>query len=228
MTRPSVITLDGPAAAGKTSIAHQLANVLGYVYFDTGLMYRAVTLAALDRRLDIGDEDVISRLAESVVIDIRPSAADPDAMALEVDGEDVEDRLHSGQVDRNVSAVSAYRRVREALTRQQRRIAARGQIVVVGRDIGTVVLPDADLKVYLDASVEARARRRWQEATRKGRAENYDEILAAMRRRDSIDSGRDVAPLRPAEDAVIIDTTEMTMDDVLNTVLRLVEGTQVS
>jgi cytidylate kinase len=140
------------------------------------------------------------------------------------DGEDVTWEARSAEVDAHVSIVSLYRRVRDALTAQQRRIAERGRVVMVGRDIGTVVLPDADLKLYITASVEERARRRWLECKEQGRNDTYEEILASMKRRDRIDSGREIAPLRPADDAIIVDTTDMTVEQVVAHVRRLVQA----
>ncbi|HEC24012.1 MAG TPA: (d)CMP kinase [Chloroflexi bacterium] len=225
MSKPSLIAIDGPAAAGKTTLAHQVAERLGYLYFDTGVMYRAVTLAALERGIDISDEAAISALAEQVEIDVRPPTVDDGRTStVYLDGEDVTNRLFSAAVDASVSAVSAYPGVRAAMTRQQRRIGERGQVVMVGRDIGTVVFPDADLKIYLDASVETRARRRWQDYQAKGQDGSYEDILASMRQRDRIDSQREIAPLRPARDAIVIDTTNMDAGAVLEYVLKIVES----
>lgn len=223
MTRPSIIAIDGPAASGKTTLARQLADALGYLYFDTGLMYRAVTLSALQQGISIQDEVAVTALAESLELDVQrcvPSDRTPSRLIM--NGKDVTARLRSAQVDANVSAVSAYPGVRTAMTAQQRRIGERGQVVMVGRDIGTVVFPHADLKVYLDASVEERARRRWQDYKDEGNSDSYDDVLAAMRRRDTYDSQRSVAPLRAADDAIIIDTTEMLPELVLENVLALV------
>ncbi len=223
MTRPSIIAIDGPAASGKTTLARQLADALGYLYFDTGLMYRAVTLAALERSIPIQDEAAVSALAESLLIDVRRSGlTERYPSTLYLNGRDVTAKLRSAQIDANVSAVSANPGVRAEMTWQQRRIGERGNVVMVGRDIGTVVFPRADLKVYLDASVEERARRRWQDYKDDGGLNTYEDILSAMRRRDSIDSQREVAPLRAAEDAVILDTTGMSPEDVLARVLGLV------
>lgn len=223
MAMPSIIAIDGPAASGKTTLGRDLADRLGYLYFDTGLMYRAVTLAALDRNIAVTDSDTITKLANDLHIDMERSFhAGHQVSILRIDGVDVTSRLRSADVDSNVSAVSAYPGVREAMTRQQRRIGEGGRIVMVGRDIGTVVLPNADLKLYLDASVEERARRRWQDFQEGGTSDSYENILDAMRERDRKDSTRSVAPLRPALDAIMIDTTQMSTPDLLNYVLQLI------
>jgi cytidylate kinase len=225
MARPSVIAIDGPAASGKSTLGQRLAEALGYLYFDTGVMYRAVTLAALRRGVDPNDEAAVTRLAEVVHIDVvPPTVADGRQYTVLLDGEDVTWDLRQPEVDAWVSPVSAYPGVRAALLSQQRRIAAGGRVVMVGRDIGTVVLPNADLKIYLDASLEERARRRYKEMMARGQSASYEEVLRSMRRRDEIDSRRATAPLRPAPDAVVIDSTTMDADAVLKHVLKLVEG----
>lgn len=225
MKRPLTIAIDGPSASGKSTLAHTLAQKLGYLYFDTGVMYRAVTLAALRQGIDLADEAALARLAETTDIDVvTPTVEDGRDCTVLLDGEDVTWQLRSAAVDAGVSIPSAYAGVREALTRQQRRIGERGRVVMAGRDIGTVVLPGADLKIYLDASAEARARRRWLDCQAGGRPDSYDDILAAMRRRDEIDSHRALAPLRPAADAIILDTTQLDAQAVLDRVLKLVNS----
>lgn len=216
MTLPNIIAIDGPAASGKSTLALRLANDLGYLYFDTGVMYRAVTWAALDRGLDFRDEAAITRLAEQVQIDVRPpSLADGRPNDILVDEQDITWAIRSPEVEASVSVVSAYPGVRKALTIAQRRVGQRGRVVMVGRDIGTVVLPEADLKIYLDASVEERASRRYAELVERGEPADYEDILAAMRRRDQIDSTRKVAPLRPAPDARILTSNDLDADQVL-------------
>ncbi len=225
MPKPSTIAIDGTAASGKSTIGRLLAERLGYLYLDTGAMYRAVTWVALQRGLDIADEEAITALAEAVEIEVvPPTANDGRQYTVYADGEDVTWQIRRPEVDANVSPVSAYPGVRRALTAQQRRIGRRGRVVMVGRDIGTVVMPDADLKIYLDATVEERARRRYREILARGESADYGEVLAAMRRRDKLDSEREVAPLRPAKDAVIIDTTDLTVEEVLARVMELVEA----
>lgn len=227
MPLPSIIAIDGPAASGKSTVGEQVADRLGYLYFDTGAMYRAITWIALARDVEIADEAAVTRLAETVRIDVLPATvADGRQYTVLADGYDITWDLRRPEVDRYVSPVSAYPGVRVALTEQQRRIARAGRIVMVGRDIGTVVVPGADLKIYLDASVEERARRRNQERIQHGERANYEEILAAMRRRDEIDSQRTHAPLRPAEDAMIIDSTHLGIEEVVERVLELVSMTK--
>ncbi|MBC8248058.1 MAG: (d)CMP kinase [Anaerolineales bacterium] len=223
MSKPSTIAIDGPAASGKSTIGELLARRLGYLYLDTGAMYRAVTWVALEQGIDIADEEAITALAESVEINItRPTVDDGRQYTVYANGQDVTWEIRRPEVDANVSPVSAYPGVRQALTDQQRRIGRRGRIVMMGRDIGTVVLPDADLKIYLEATVEERARRRHREILERGEETDYEEVLAAMRRRDKIDSEREAAPLRPADDAIIIDTTELSIAEVLAKVEELV------
>jgi cytidylate kinase len=211
-----VIAIDGAAASGKSTVGGILARRLGYTYFDTGIMYRAVTWAALERGIAIDDEIAVTALAESLVIEVTPPTQDDGRQHdVCVDRQDATWAIRQPAVDAAVSPVSAYRGVRRALTEQQRRIAAKGCIVMVGRDIGTVVLPDADLKLYMQASVEERARRRYQECLARGENVTYQEVLVSMYRRDRIDSQRTYAPLRPADDAIIIDTDGLDIDEVM-------------
>ncbi|MFN8597277.1 MAG: (d)CMP kinase [Anaerolineae bacterium] len=221
--KPTTIAIDGPAASGKSTVGAALAQHLGYLYFDTGVMYRAVTWAALQRGLNINDEAAITRLAETITIDVtEPTKADGRLCTVWCDSVDVSWLTRSPEVDANVSPVSAYPGVRSAMTAQQRRIGLRGSVVMVGRDIGTVVLPEAPLKIYLDASVEERARRRFREMQARGdTTQSYDEILAAMKRRDAIDSGRATAPLKAAADAIRIDSTTLDVAQVIARVEQL-------
>ena len=220
--QPSIIAIDGPAASGKSTIGLRLANTLSYLYFDTGLMYRAITWLALDHDMSLSNEAAITVLAEKTHIDVAPaSKSDGRACDVLVAGRDITWQTRLPDVEANVSIVSAYRGVRAALTEQQRRIGKRGQIVMVGRDIGTVVLPDADLKIYLDASAEERAQRRYDEIIARGGSADYSDILAKVIERDRIDSTRDVAPLKAAPDAVVINTDKLTEDEVFERVLAL-------
>jgi cytidylate kinase len=233
MHYPSTIAIDGPAASGKSTVGALLAVELGYVYFDTGVMYRAVTWEALQRQVPVSDEEAVTGLSQVLHIEVTaPTKDDGRQYTVYADGVDVTWNLRCPEVNQNVSQVSAYPGVRRALVQQQRRIARQGCIVMVGRDIGTVVLPEADLKLYLDARVGERARRRHQEIVRRRQGETgsqpqsqeYQGILEAMVRRDDIDSNRQVSPLRPAEGAVIIDTTEMTISQVLACILERVRN----
>jgi cytidylate kinase len=224
MSVPKIIAIDGPAASGKSTIAEKLAADLGYLYFDTGVMYRAVTLAALRKLHSVVDEAAVSALASTVQIDVLPpSTNDGRLYSVLLDGEDVTWAIRQPEVDRNVSQVSAYPLVREAMTEQQRRIGQRGLVVMVGRDIGTVVLPEAELKIYLDASVEERARRRFDEVSLRGQQTSYEDIFEAMKRRDAMDSTREIAPLRAADDAIIVNTDGLGICEVLNRVKALIE-----
>jgi cytidylate kinase len=188
-------------------------------------MYRAITWLALQKKMEINDEAAITALAETTPIDVRPpSIQDGRAYDVIVDGQDITWDIRRPEVDGNVSPVSAYAGVRKALSAQQRRIGMRGKVVMVGRDIGTVVLPKAGLKIYLDASAEERARRRYEELRQRGEPADYNEILLAMRKRDQIDSNRTVAPLRPATDAHILCSDGLDAEQVLQHALALVFG----
>ena len=217
-----IIAVDGPAASGKSTLALRLAEALGYLYFDTGVMYRAVTYAAIQQGVDIEDEQTVTTIALEIDLDVRPpTQRDGRQYDVLMDGEDITWEIRSPDVDRNVSQVSIYGGVRQAMTLAQRQIGLRGDVVMVGRDIGTVVLPEADLKIYLDASVEARARRRFDECVARGEEVNYEVILTRMRDRDHLDSTRKIAPLRPAEDATILDSTAMDAEEVFTKSLSL-------
>jgi cytidylate kinase len=224
MKLPTIIAIDGPAASGKSTLAERMAAKLSYLYFDTGVMYRAVTLAALDKLSSVDDESVVTRLANEICIDVHvPEIMDGRKNTVLLDGVDVTWRLHEPRVDSNVSKVSAYAGVRIAMTEQQRSIGSRGAVVMVGRDIGTVVFPNAELKIYLEASAEERARRRCLEMEARGEKVNYAEILASIRRRDQIDSSREIAPLRPAEDAVQLDSDNKSIDSVFDEAMKLLD-----
>jgi len=223
---PRVIAIDGPAAAGKTTVGRQTGFHLGYPFLDTGAIYRAMTWTALHRGVDLSDEDALSELATSISIDIGPpSPGSIEPCTIFVDGEDVTRVLRQPEVEAAVSLVSRVEGVRDALVKVQRDLAGRNSVVMAGRDIGTVVLPEADLKAFLDASLEERARRRFVELSTMGIEVTEESVLRDLRRRDRIDSERSVSPLRPAEDAIVIDTDGLTLEEVVRRVLELVEGT---
>lgn len=231
--QPRVIAVDGPAGSGKSTIGYGVAEVLGFLFFDTGAMYRAVTWAALSREVSLQDGEQVGALAEAIEMDILPPhdllQHGRNSVVL-VDGVEVTADIRRPEVDKHVSMVSSHARVRAALSLHQKQIGARyGQgeaerpgVVMVGRDIGTVIMPDAALKVYLDATAEERARRRHRELLTKGKDIAYTQVLADIVKRDQFDSGRALSPLRPAEDAVVIDTSEMGIDAVIARVLELV------
>ncbi|BBZ76279.1 cytidylate kinase [Mycolicibacterium anyangense] len=215
-----VVAVDGPAGTGKSSVSRGLARALGARYLDTGAMYRIVTLAMLRAEVDLDDPAAIAAAA-----DVPLSVGhDPDVDRAYLAGEDVSAEIRGDAVTRAVSAVSAVPRVREKLVALQRELASGSDNVVVeGRDIGTVVLPDADVKIFLTASAETRARRRNDQNIGAGLGDDYETVLADVRRRDHLDSTRAVSPLRPAHDALIVDTSDMTQDEVVARLVELVE-----
>jgi CMP/dCMP kinase len=234
--KPSTIAIDGPAASGKSTIGFHLAERLGYLLLDTGVLYRAATWAVQAHGLDPNEEAGVTRLVQEVDIEVLPITAvgtawpvgtgmdDGRQCTVRVDGQDVTWEIRSPRVERLVSVVSAYPGVRDALTRRMREIARCGHVVMVGRDIGTVVIPDADLKLYVIASAEARAERRHLELQAQGKTITYDEVLAGIRERDHIDSHRETAPLRPAPDAVIFDTTEFSIEAMFDEIGKLIDA----
>lgn len=215
----AVIAIDGPAGAGKTTIAKRLADELGYLYVDTGALYRAIGYFALTRGLDVRDESAIAGLLVSTRVDLRFVDM---AQRVYINDTDVTDRIRTEAVSMAASAVSALPVVRAFLLDSQRRLAEVGNVILNGRDIGTVVCPDAECKLFLTASAEDRARRRFKQLTERGIAANYDDVLADIIRRDEGDSSRSIAPLRPAEDAILIDTTGNTLEQSVAIVIRKV------
>ena len=214
------VAIDGPVASGKTSVGACVARRLDYAFLDTGLIYRAATWKAINSGVDVRDEIGLTKMTESMQI----SLSHVDRLdRLMVDGDDVTDHLRTTDVDRNVSAVSAVRGVRRALTPHQRRIAESGPIVMVGRDIGTIVLKDARTKVYLDASVNLRAARRHAEMLASGAVIEIEQVVADTVRRDRIDSERAEAPLSAADDAVVVDTGGLSLDEVVEHIVKLVD-----
>ena len=216
-----VVAVDGPAGTGKSSVSRGLARSLGARYLDTGAMYRIVTLAVLRAGIDLDDVDAVGAAASAVDLAV---GYDPDEDRSYLAGEDVSTEIRGDEVTKAVSAVSAVPSVRARLVELQRELAAgQGSVVVEGRDIGTVVLPDADVKIFLTASAEERARRRNDQNVASGLGDDYEAVLADVKRRDHLDSTRKVSPLRAAEDASVVDTSEMTEPQVVAHLLELVK-----
>ena len=219
------IAIDGPSASGKSSVGYLVAERLGYLFLDTGATYRALTWLALQRGVHVEDEEGLGRLAAQVDMKLGPPAAESsERCTIWVDGEDLTPVLRRPEVEAAVSPVSRVPRVRQALVALQRRLAGRYRVVMAGRDIGTAVLPSADLKVYLDASVEERARRRHEELAALGRAYSQGEVRQQILQRDAIDSGREASPLKVAEDAVVVNTDGLSREEVVDKIVTLAEG----
>ncbi|MDM8527085.1 (d)CMP kinase [Anaerolineales bacterium HSG24] len=224
MSKQITITIDGAAAVGKSTLAELLSEELHYLYLDTGVMYRAATWGALDQHIEITDEVSVSELTERLPLIITPPTQNDGRQCTVLVGEqDITWEIRSAMVEKYVSLVSSYPRVRAALTEQQRTMAQHGAIIMAGRDIGTVVLPKADLKIFMVASAEKRAERRYDELIAKGKTVNYDEILAAIQERDRQDTEKPISPLVPAKDAVLIDTDQLNIEEVLAEMCDLVD-----
>lgn len=214
------IAMDGPVGAGKSSIASAVAGKLGILHLDTGAMYRAVGLAAIRQGIDLADEQAVTSLCEGLNMTV---ACGEHGQKTMVDGEDVSSLIRTPEVSMAASTVGRYAGVRRAMVSLQRKLAAQTPMLMDGRDICTVVLPDAPVKIFLTASAEERARRRWLEMTQKGDDAPYETVLADLRARDAQDMNREVDPLRPAEDAVIVDSTNLDFDGVVSAILKIVE-----
>lgn len=217
-----VIAIDGPAASGKSTVAAEVADQLDALLFDTGAIYRALTLVALGRGVSPDDEDELARLIDLVEITVSsPSVADRRTYDVYIDGEDVTWTIRDPAVDKAVSRVSAHEKVRMGLLELQRKIGNSGQVVMPGRDVGTVVMPEADLKIWLDASLDERARRRQAELAQRGLVATFDEVRSELRQRDEYDAGRAMAPMEPAEDAVVINTDDRNVEDIVAQIVQL-------
>jgi cytidylate kinase len=218
-----IVAIDGPAASGKSTVARAIATELGMAYLDTGAMYRAVAVAAVERGIALDDAGALTRLAARADIRFRREGGSPLPTHVEIDERDVTAEIRTPEADRAVSPVSAVPGVRQAMVEQQRRIAAgEHDTVLEGRDIGSVVFPNAEVKVFLTATAEERARRRTIDMERRGARMTYDEVLADLHRRDAYDSSRSASPLIKAADAVELDTTGMTVLEVVSAIERLV------
>ncbi len=218
MPLPNIIAIDGPVASGKSTVGKRLADRLGYLFFDTGLMYRALTYLALRAGVPVDDQAALADFARRHPIDIRPPVGaerDGRDATVTADAEDITAGLRSREVEENVSPVAAVPEVRVILTEAMRRVGLRGGVVMVGRDVGTAIVPEADAKIFLTASVETRAQRRFAEVSARGEARDYAAILANLAERDRIDSSRRTAPLRAADDAAVIDSTGLSLDEVV-------------
>ncbi|HBT48756.1 MAG: Cytidylate kinase [Caldanaerobacter subterraneus] len=209
------IAIDGPAGAGKSTAAKKLAKLLGFTYIDTGAMYRAITLKVLRENISLEDEERIVEVA-------RKSDISLDGERVFLDGEDVSEEIRKPIISEKVSVVSQIPEVREILVKKQRKIAEGKNVVMDGRDIGTVVLPDAQFKFFLTASLEERARRRYEELKNKGTEVKYEEVLEEIKKRDSLDSGRKTSPLTIPEGAILIDTTDLTEEEVVERVYEAI------
>ena len=214
-SKVNVITIDGPVAAGKTVVGRELAQTLGFTYLDTGIMYRAVTWLALNKGIAIGDETLLGSLAHDNPIELVEDNSEQVSVAGNILGLE----LREANVDQNVSIISKAGPVRTELVAQQRKIAAKSKIVMIGRDIGTVVLPDADLKIYLTASPETRAKRRWQEMQDRGETTELMTVLTQTIKRDEIDSGRANSPLKPADGAWHINTDGLSIQQLVKQIV---------
>ena len=219
-TKKIAIAIDGPAGAGKSSISKVVANELGYLYIDTGAMYRGVTWAVLDSHVDVNNQKEVEALLPSLNLTLEPTAS---ACKVYVKGQDVTDLIRQQQINENVSTIASYKGVREYLVERQQAMAAIGGVILDGRDIGSVVLPNAELKIYLTASVDARAKRRWLEVQGTSNEQPLEDIKKNVESRDEMDKNRDESPLVCVEDAIVVDSSNMTFDETVEHILHLVQ-----
>lgn len=217
--KPQLIAIDGPVAVGKSSVGSLLAKRLGYVFFDTGMMYRAFTWKVLKLGIPIEDEQKLCQLANTTKFDFIPLQGW--RLSPAIDDEDVSSKLLCPEVEAHVSLASKIAGVRQTLVLEQRKLAQRGKVVMAGRDIGTVVLPWAELKIFLTASTKERARRRHKELLKRGENSSLESVLADLKRRDEMDIHRTISPLKPAEDAIIIDTENLSLEQVVDKIYTL-------
>ncbi len=216
--RKIIIAIDGPAGSGKSTTARLVAQKLGYIYIDTGAMYRALTLKVIEAGIDPKDENSIVELAEKTKIELLYQNGNLKVM---LDDKDVTEKIRTPEVTSLVSIVSAHPKVRDVMVKKQRELGKNGGVVMDGRDIGTVVFPDADLKIFMNADIKERAKRRQKEMQMQGFDADIEELVKEIEERDKLDSTREVGPLKKANDAVEIDTTNLTIDEQVDLVLRL-------
>ena len=219
-TKKIAIAIDGPAGAGKSSISKVVANELGYLYIDTGAMYRGVTWAVLDSHVDVKNQNDVEALLSTLDLTLEPTA---NACKVFVKGQDVTDLIRQQQINENVSTIASYKGVRKYLVERQQAMAAVGGVILDGRDIGSVVLPKAELKIYLTASVDARAKRRWLEVQGTSNEQSLEDIKNNVESRDEMDKNRDESPLVCVEDAIVVDSSNMTFDETVEHILHLVQ-----
>ncbi|MGB3610554.1 MAG: (d)CMP kinase [Cellvibrio sp.] len=218
---PTVITVDGPSGSGKGTLSQLLAKKIGYHLLDSGALYRLVALATLKQRIDIQDQQAVEKVAAQ--LDVHFDTAGDQTRVL-LSSEDVTNAIRSETISKSASVVAAYPGVRAALLKRQRDFRQLPGLVADGRDMGTTVFPDADLKIFLTASAEARAQRRYRQLTEKGETVDLEGLIKDIQERDERDSNRTVSPLKPAPDAVLLDSTQMTIQEVLEAMLNLVKG----
>ena len=219
-TKKIAIAIDGPAGAGKSSISKVVANELGYLYIDTGAMYRGVTWAVLDSHVNVKNQKDVESLLPSLDLTLEPTA---NACKVFVKGQDVTDLIRQQQIYENVSTIASYKGVREYLVERQQAMAAVGGVILDGRDIGSVVLPKAELKIYLTASADARAKRRWLEVQGTSNEQSLEDIKKNVESRDEMDKNRVESPLVCVEDAIVVDSSNMTFDETVEHILHLVQ-----
>lgn len=216
-----IVAIDGPSGSGKSTVAKRLAGKLGYMYIDTGAMYRAVALQAKRDNIDINDSAALIRLCESVKLEFVP---DNGGLRTILNGEDVSEAIRTPEMSMAASDISARKEVRQALLSLQRRMGEKGGVVLEGRDVGTVIFPNAEAKFFLDASLEERGKRRYKELAAKGMDVTLEQTIEDVRKRDINDSSREIAPLKMADDAVLVDSTNLCVEEVVGKMIEVVEG----
>jgi cytidylate kinase len=217
--KPQLIAIDGPVAVGKSSVGLRLAERLGYVFFDTGMIYRAFTWKVLKSGISPEHKEELCELATITEFDFVPSKGG--VLSVVIDGEDVSPRLLSAEIEGLVPLIAKVAGVRQAMVLQQRKLAQRGKVIMAGRDIGTVVLPSAELKIFLTASTEERAKRRHRELLKRGEHSSLETVLADLRKRDEMDINRSISPLKPAEDAIVLNTENLSLEQVVDKIYTL-------